>query len=309
LSVANGGVFRRRDLLAWDVTDANLQGMFRRGWWTRLRHGVYVDTATLLAASPRSRHLLHLAAAVSAAEEVTLAFGPSAALLHRLPLPYEAPDEIHIVREARQDTRSMNRRSKHPLEIPAMRVTSHDLSGCASEMVDGIACISRLTAAVTAGPNVSFTRAVGLFDSVLWGGLVTVEEIRAQIECWSYLGRQRTLLDALNHSRAGAQTYLETLSRVSLVRQGIPEPILQVPIHDQAGLVGIVDMLWSDWRVIGEADGAVKYETREDVIREKRREDRLRALGFSVVRWMWEDIVNEPARVAEQIRRAARRVA
>ena len=80
-------------------------------------------------------------------------------------------------------------------------------------------------------------------------------------------------------------------------------------IYDENGLIGYVDMWWPDLNVIGEADGLVKYTSRDDVVREKRREDRLRALGPAVVRWTFEDIESRPQSVVAAIRRVGRRAA
>ena len=53
----------------------------------------------------------------------------------------------------------------------------------------------------------------------------------------------------------------------------------------------------------------MKYGSADDLVAEKTREDRLRALGLIVVRWTWDEIRTSPALVAERIRRAARRAA
>ncbi|MFW8745876.1 hypothetical protein, partial [Mesorhizobium japonicum] len=88
----------------------------------------------------------------------------------------------------------------------------------------------------------------------------------------------------------------ESLSRVAIHRAGLPAPVLQQRFDDAAGLAGIVDFWWPEAGVIGEFDGVGKYlrdlsgrgrDTAQIVIDEKRREDRLRALGFRVVRWGW----------------------
>ena len=73
------------------------------------------------------------------------------------------------------------------------------------------------------------------------------------------------------------------------------------------GSLARADFLWAQWRVIGEADGRMKYETPEDLWREKLREDRLRELGYEVVRWTWDEIVNRPEVVVARILRAAER--
>ncbi len=65
-------------------------------------------------------------------------------------------------------------------------------------------------------------------------------------------------------------------------------------------------MGWPELGVIGECDGLLKYSGSDALIQEKIREDRIRALGFIVVRWTWNDIIRHPGDVAAQIWRASR---
>ena len=188
-----------------------------------------------------------------------------------------------------------------------MRIMSHVLSPSDVTEVGGIPTVTAPLAALTTAPGVTFFRRVGLFDAVLWDGRVTHGDLLALLDSWPSLGGRAGTLAALERARRGAQTYFETVSRLVLVGQGLPEPQLQVPIYDEDGLIGYVDMYWDDLAVIGEADGAVKYVDREVLIAEKRREDRLRARGFGVVRWMPEDLRENPERIAARIRLAARR--
>jgi hypothetical protein len=102
-------------------------------------------------------------------------------------------------------------------------------------------------------------------------------------------------------ARDGAESVLESISRVRLCKRGLPEPILQQEFHDQRGFVGRVDMWWPQWRLIGEADGMGKYDDPQDLRREKIREDRLRALGLSVVRWTWNEIWDRPGDVVARL--------
>ncbi|TJY72267.1 hypothetical protein E4J89_00780 [Arthrobacter sp. CAU 1506] len=76
-----------------------------------------------------------------------------------------------------------------------------------------------------------------------------------------------------------------------------PQPELQVPIFDSSGVrIGVVDYFWRANRLVGEFDGSVKYGRNEclqgqlaaDVlIKEKQREDKIRATGVGMARWMW----------------------
>jgi very-short-patch-repair endonuclease len=74
-----------------------------------------------------------------------------------------------------------------------------------------------------------------------------------------------------------------------------------VPLYDEAGLIGRVDFLWRKHRIVGEADGRAKYDRPQVLWNEKRREDRLRAAGFEVVRWSWDDITHRPELVSERL--------
>ncbi|MHA7295344.1 PDDEXK family nuclease [Arthrobacter sp. HLT1-21] len=91
----------------------------------------------------------------------------------------------------------------------------------------------------------------------------------------------------------------ESASRAQMGLWGIEPPELQTRFTDARGFVAQTDFYWREQRLIGEFDGLVKYQKPEYmggrsasqvVVDEKIREDRLRALGFTVVRWIWEDV-------------------
>jgi len=66
------------------------------------------------------------------------------------------------------------------------------------------------------------------------------------------------------------------------------------------------DFLVDDTMVLVEFDGLVKYGGTDDLVAEKRREDRLRALGHEVVRVTWADL-DRPERIVREIRQAMAR--
>ena len=85
-------------------------------------------------------------------------------------------------------------------------------------------------------------------------------------------------------------------------------PEFQAPIHTVRGTF-YPDCYWKDHRLIGEADGAVKYAGPEAVLQEKEREQYLRDLGFGMVRWLGREITLRPEVVVERIARALRAAA
>ena len=87
----------------------------------------------------------------------------------------------------------------------------------------------------------------------------------------------------------------------------LPELIPQAVITDELGeFVARVDFLVRGHRVIVEFDGLLKYDGRQQLVNEKRREDQLRRLGYEVVRLTWEDL-DDPGKVLRMIRSAIER--
>ena len=101
----------------------------------------------------------------------------------------------------------------------------------------------------------------------------------------------------------------ESRTRLALGALGLPVRE-QADIHDAHGFVGRVDFLVAG-RVVVEFDGAVKYEGcdgRDALVAEKRREDRLRAAGYAVVRVTWRDL-SQPEQLRSRILLALARAA
>jgi hypothetical protein len=103
----------------------------------------------------------------------------------------------------------------------------------------------------------------------------------------------------------------ESVSRVGFFVLGFPAPILQHEFRDSEGVM-IVDFWWPEYNLVGEFDGLGKYlrnemtrgrTTAEVVIDEKRREDRIRALGPKVTRWGWP-VARSLTLLDAQLRRA-----
>ena len=301
-----GGAFRRSDLAAWGVDDATLRALIRRRVAIRLRHGIYTDVSWLDAAHAdvTRMHLLNLSAAVLSLDYPAYAFGQSAAVLLGLPLPHRAPVNLSLIRPLRSDLRALRRPSTHHLIV-----TTHSLDRATTGTTDGIPVVGRHLAAISTAAQLPLDWAVGVLDSVLWGEPGAAGSLYETLDDWPLMRGSGVVRRALALARPGAQTILESLSRVRLCRAGLPEPQLQVPMYDAQGLIGIVDMWWESLGVVGEADGAVKYDDRQVLYQEKIREDRIRAKGLRFVRWGWEDTKLRMDWVAEQIRSAARRSA
>ena len=108
--------------------------------------------------------------------------------------------------------------------------------------------------------------------------------------------RQARRVLALGDGRV--ESPAESLSRFHMMRAGIPAPELQFEIFDANGeFVARADFGWPEHGLVGEVDGRIKYrellgpgQSAADVVMaEKRREQRIRACGYWIVRWGWRE--------------------
>ena len=63
-------------------------------------------------------------------------------------------------------------------------------------------------------------------------------------------------------------------------------------------------MVWRAQRLIVELDGGQGHATEARMRRDRRNELRLRAVGWVVIRYTWEQLDNEPGLVAADVRAA-----
>lgn len=116
-------------------------------------------------------------------------------------------------------------------------------------------------------------------------------------------GAARRLLHLLTLVDVRRESPLESFSCGQMHLAGLPMPQLQARVRTAAGTYS-VDCRWEKYRVIGEADGEVKYRDPEAFVREKEREGHLRDAGNNVVRWTGREMFRTPHVVMERIMRA-----
>lgn len=283
----------------------DLRAAHRAGRVSRLRRGVYADDTDL---DPVSRHRLRILAAKDILDGSAVLSHVSAAVWHGLDVPWALVDDrVHITRGASGGS-WRDRLATHTGPLPPGHWT----------VVDGLRTTT-LGRTVVDLARVSPVRyAVALADHALRdrGG----EALRADMERIVTDGRgKRGIKQArwvVGFADGRAENGGESVCRVVMASLDIPTPELQFEVRTARGaLIGRADFAWPALRTLGEFDGRVKYqrlagakgeEPGQVVFREKRREDRLRAAGWEVVRWTWEDLAR-PEVLADSLRQAFQR--
>ena len=293
------------DLLAAGVTRGQLDAALRVGTVERVRRGVVrvgsrADSACLPEVeqntSTSDRELeraSHLPAAKAAlmrlGDDSTVSHG-SSALLHRVPTFEPPPLNVWVTAP------------RHGHVIAGVHARLGELSPEDITEVDGIRCTSLARTALDLARRRPLHQSLVVLDAAL--ARIGREPLESAFARLTWQRDRRLLREAIDHADALSESALESISRGRFLEARLPRPELQSWIACDDGRRYRVDFLWRAQGVIGEADGAVKYQTRENLIDEKRREDALRRAGFTVVRWTYPELRRTPDAVIARLRRA-----
>lgn len=304
-----------RFVLSRDLQHPDRAAEFRRarraGELERVAPGAYLPSELLLRLTPAQRHLATMRAAAITARRPLLFSGPSAAVGWQLPMLGAPPDRAHVVASGgvRQRStvalvRQTSSRQTTPVEIDGLLVTP-----LARTVIDLAARLPFDAAVVAADAALRRT------DFPLNGlprTRLTSAALRSELQLLPHRhGAVRAAL-VVNFADAGAQLPGESLSRVSLMRAGIPAPVLQQSLRGASGKEYFGDFWWPGPRLIGEFDGAVKYSDpaylagrtpQQALIEEKEREDDLRLAGYRMCRWGWA-VARDPRALRARLLRA-----
>lgn len=112
----------------------------------------------------------------------------------------------------------------------------------------------------------------------------------------------RRAQDVLAVADRRADSPMESVLRWLLHEAGLPAPVLQHPVRDSAGTAW-ADLAWPEQKVLVEFDGEV-HRDRDVFVRDLRRQNRLVAAGWTVLRFSSADVLGYPERVIAAVRAA-----
>lgn len=255
--------------------------------WRRLFRDVYISAGV-----PVDQITMSLAAALLLPAGGALSH-ESAAIFHNVPALLREP---HPVR----------------LSIPAGRRLGRD-GGLAVHRVrlDPGDVVRRCGAPVTSpfrtafdlGSGRDLTSAVVALDALLHQRTVRASDLAkiATDRAGSRGGRRfRT---AAGLARAEVESPMETRTRLVLIQSGLPEPSVQFLVRAGATVVARLDLAYAALRIGIEYDGD-HHRERVTFRRDAVRLNRLRLLGWTILRFTADDVLRNPARMVAQVRAA-----
>ncbi|WP_168626402.1 hypothetical protein [Cryobacterium sp. BB307] len=298
--------WRERFILASDAVTPGQRSALRRavetGSLRRVWRGVYLPEGDWRGFDRDARYLA-VVQAVALAYDGNLVFSHlSAAALWGLPMVGYWPKEVHVVDERTSGGRARQGLACHSEGIPDGIV-----------QIDGLWVTPLPRTVIDTARTSLFGTAVAMADHAIspspldapsdWQA-TDLETLHSELDrvrtSRGVVAARRAL--AFADPRSGSPG--ESLSRVAIHLLGFPPPELQVDFSDSKGRIGTVDFWWPESNLIGEFDGAGKYlrdqytggrEPAEIVMAEKKRENRLRAVGPGLTRWDWPIAASLPS--------------
>ena len=298
VAAQNGGLFTTDQALRIGLGEFGLRRLVDTGRVHRVIQGVYVladsHPRNLHAQAPAhvrdvETHLLLGRAGLLRYSDAILSH-ETALLAHGLPVPTIRIDRAHIARPVRRR-----------LHTRSLVISPRTDGGTATKY--GPASLG--PAAIM---DVAIARGVLLAVSAADRALREETVSRADLEDEARTRAGRTGC-ARAHALVGlvddaAESPGESLARTHLRLAGY-DVESQVRVRNAEGRTfARLDLRIRGTRIGIEFDGKIKYNSREDLWAEKRREDELRRLGWTIVRLTWADVMN-PGRMLGLVQRAS----
>lgn len=271
------GPFTRSEALQAGLDRWHLEGAN----WHRMGPGVYVWAG--LPVTPELR-----IEAVRRRLPATAVFsGLTAAWLHGLDVAWE-PIEVTI-------PKGIGGWARSGFVVRRAAIAARDIV-----LVGGKRATSLLRTLFDLSTRMSVTEAVVVVDMALHAGLTSLADLNA-------LGRDRAhrvgvanLRRIAGFAEPAAESPMESRLRMLLVLGGLPRPQAQIPLHDKQGrFVGRPDLYYPDHRLGIEYDGNIH---RQSLAEDNRRQNRIVAAGFRLLRFTASDVRENPNSVTTQVR-------
>jgi hypothetical protein len=296
IAASQPGRFTTEDAHTAGLIARDLSKLVRSGTFRRLRRGLYARAAAW-PNRPDEQHIALTSALLDQQDGRWAASHHSAALLHGLPVWGCPLGEVHMVPV------QSSRRGR------SSAVMMHSPLPAEAQVHTGGGVLVR--------PEVAALQIAMRFG--VEAGVVTLDAgLHAEVFDRVQLAQALDLLNGRKHVRwarraaaladSRSESVGESRLRFRLHLLGFAGLEPQVEIRDRRGFVGRVDLYDAESFTAVEFDGLVKYrggDGAEVVVKEKRREDRLRAVDIGVARFVWREL-DDMAYLKAETQRAMR---
>jgi hypothetical protein len=293
------GIATTAGLLASGTSASQIRAMTRNGLLIPLGRGVYAraQVASKYLSLDGGERLLRTFAALAVSGPDVVISHQSAAHLHQIDLLGRPGPTVTLTGRPGRDRHGRQGIHLHTAELPAGHVTT----------AFGFPTTTAARTVIDLARELNFWSGVVAADSALHRKLTTKDELRAVLAaCPRWRGIRRAA-DAVEFADKRAESPLESIARVVFRDCGLPPPDLQVWLGGVVEPVGRVDFYWQRYRTVAEVDGDLKYQDPARAKAQLKRDALLRADGYEVVHFDWQEITGQPDYVAAIVWEAFRR--
>ena len=256
-----------------------------RGLLRRLRRGVLVGAEHWASWSPEEQHVVRARALAAVLARPPVFSHFTAAALHGLPLLRPRLDRLHTTLQ-------------HPGERAGHELAGHVYALMEREVVEhrGLLLTGVGRTVVDVAGTGTAEEGVMVADAALAAGLPRSLLLMA-VDLAGPRKSSRRIGEVVDFADAGGGSAAESSSRWTMRRLRVEPPVLQFPVRDARGLIGLADFRFPEADALGEVDGLAKYldprfaprGAARKVYEEKLREDRMRACTERLARWGWTE--------------------
>ena len=293
---------RRYGILTYD--ELLSVGLSRDGLQRRLRNGRLISLATGIyrwAGAVRSWH--------GDLRVACLCQGPHGVVSHR------AAAALHGLEGFSRNIVEVStpRRTRRGTAAPAFVHVVRNLASVDVVRVDGLLVTDVARTIVDLASVVRVERLEGALDDALRRGQVSVGSMLETLRRLGTRGRRGagTLRELLHVRESGTRPTESPLERrvLALLRAaGLPEPVRQYVISNNEAFVARIDLAYPDLRLAVEVDGYRYHSSRSAWQADLARQNRLTALGWTILRFTTDDVRFRPRQLVARVRTARARL-
>ncbi len=299
-ALRSAGVHTRADLLAAGVERARIDTALRNGKLVQLSRGVYAraDVAKKARRGAGGEYQLRVAGALAAAGANVVVSHQSAARLLGIDLLDEGRREVTMTGPGDRGWHSRAGTHRYAIAMPTDHVAT----------AFGFPVTTAARTVIDLARTMDFRAGIVAADSALFKKLTTKADLRSVLAALPRRPGVARAAEVIEFADCRSESALESIARIAFRDGGLPTPELQIQLGNEFEPIARVDFYWKQFQTAAEADGAMKYD--EDPARARtqlRRDALLRAEGYEVVHFTWQDISFSPGLVSAWIRQAFQR--